>query len=958
MLRAARLLPLVILLACAAVTPRFPQPIAADFAHHPMRVLETDSLQLYYPAAREAEAKRVAARLGGCVKALRKLPLSTTARPRLVVFLTDANFNNAYVQPAAAGFPQQMVLAQHMTIELFNFLGLGAAEIGDVACHEATHYVQMQQTDGLWRVLNLIFGDLNQPNVFTESWFLEGLATHYEGRLGEQVGRPNSPVWNALFDSGVAARHGRLTPADLSPADRDEAPFGGNYLVGEHFVEFLAQRYGEKKLWELVDAQGSSVFSPFGVTLRFKSVYGKSIGALLDEFSDSLAAHLPDARVPADQQVLARALGPFPRLATGPDGAIATLTDNRDELSRLVVREADGRVRFSRRLTPILPGRRWIIGDPGLASGMSFTADGRWLFLVMDDVSSLGDELARIWKIDARSGEVVDLFGPIQGFGGSVRPDGRAYLYVRVAGDTANLVERELATGAERAITHFEGKSSLGAPAYSPDGARVAFSRWTGQGFDLFVRDADGSLAQLTRDGRFNYGARWIDDDHLLFMHDVDGRAEGAELELRGGGGPQIVTGAPFLAFDPAPLPGGRVAFLDREGWTFNLATAPLKAIPVAPKIAAAALTDPPPVSETLPPGTTEHDYSAFDHLLRPNFRVPFALLTPRNDGGYDFFGSLSVQGQDRLGLHSYAGNVYWATGDHGPSFDLTYGNAQLAPWYLALSGGRTDDGTVEDRFLRLSASRSFWTSPVDFSVLGVRRNDRGYKVPVRSQLVGPSLSTRWVAADGTAYGGTRLALAFAASASTFPKAFGSDFNLSDFRAQVAGVVPLPFSSRHALSLSLVGRTLPGAPGGLLRVGGVNSALLGVLNHPELTEIYSGKRLPIDFIEPLRGYEDVTLRANRVAIASATYRLHIPLDRGTASILYLLPSFFANELQFDAFGEIARTIGPDTSYHRVVGASIRLNSTIGSALPLSLFAQIAYRFDDGLPPLFFAGVGL
>jgi hypothetical protein len=100
------------------------------------------------------------------------------------------------------------------------------------------------------------------------------------------------------------------------------------------------------------------------------------------------------------------------------------------------------------------------------------------------------------------------------------------------------------------------------------------------------------------------------------------------------------------------------------------------------------------------------------------------------------------------------------------------------------------------------------------------------------------------------------------------------------------------------------------------------------------------------------------LRANRVAIASATYRIHFPIDRGTASILYLLPSFFANELQFDAFGEIARTVGPDTSYHRVAGASLRLNTTLGSALPVSLFAQFAYRFDDGLPPLFFAGIGL
>jgi hypothetical protein len=948
-----RVLVVLFLTGCATVSPRFPQPIQADFAHHDMRVFETDALQLYYPAERHDEAVRIATRLDACVHALRGLPVSTRARPKLAVFLTDANFNNAYVQPAAAGFPQQMVLPQHVTLEVFNFLGLGPSEIGDISCHEAVHYVQMQQVDGFWHALNWVFGDLNQPNVFTESWFLEGLAVHYEGRLGKEVGRPHSPIWRGMYESGIAARRGQLQPGDLDAANRDLLPFGGNYVVGEHFVDYLAERYGEDKLWKLVDLQGSSIFSTFAVTLRFKSVYGKSIGALLDEYSDALAAKLPPDVRPPDQRMLASDLGPFPRLATGPDGAIATVSAQRDDFPRLTIREADGRVRVSRRIVPVLPGRSWILAGPEETSGMSFTADGRWLFLVMDDLAVDGDETARIWKIDAHTGDVVKLYGPIAGIGGAVRPDGRAYVYVQTRGDTNNLVERDLQTGTDRALTAFMARTSLAAPAYSPDGSRIAYSAWTGTGFDLFVREPDGTTTPLTHDGKFNYGARWLDQDRVLFMREFAEHAQAAVIDARTRE-LREVTRAPFIAFDPAPLPDGRIAFLDRRGWSFDLTTVP--SAPGTPVVSGASLS--PPVAAT-PVTGDDRAYSAFDHLLVPNLRVPIFIAAPDQNNHWKYFAAASIQGQDRLGYHAYAANVAYESNDHGPSFDLTYANAQLAPWYLAVTGGRADDGSVTDKFVGASVSRTFWDTPVALTFDGIRRLDYSGKTDVRSRLVGPTLSTSWSASDGTAYGGTRLATAVSLSVSTFPKALGSDFNLSDFRLELDGVVPLPLSHRHSLLLSLVGRTLPGAPRGLLEVGGVSSALAAYQSEPSVAEVGPNVALPgVRFREPLRGYEDATLRANRVAIAYARYRLHIPLDLGSASVLYLLPSYFAREIQVEAFGAWARTIGPDTSNHRVAGGALRLASHLGGAVPLTFFVQGAYRFDDGLPPLVLAGVAL
>lgn len=972
-------LSLLVLAGCATVTPRFSQPVQADFAHSDMRVLETPSVELYYPAPLKAEALRVAARINGCVDLLRALAHDTRS-PRLVIYLTDANFDNAYVQPQVVGYPQQMVIPLHMSLELFNLLGFGASEIGDIACHESVHYVQMQQNGGFWHAINTVFGDVMTPNVFTESWFLEGLAVVYEGRLEKSVGRPHSPIWTGMFESIAAAKHGQLGGGDLSPASRDEIPFGGSYLIGEHFVDFLARRYGEDKLWALIQKQGDSVFSPFGVTLRFKAVYGKTLGGLLDEFDQELARTIPQPTYPPDQTRVAGDLGPFPRMAAGPDGAIAVISERRDDVPRLEIRDPDGHLRVDRRLTPLLPPRRWIEADTELVSGMDFTADGRWLFLVMSDLGSQGEDVARLWKVDARTGEVVQVFGPLSGMGGTVRPDGGAYVYVRLDQDVANLVERDLATGAERALTHFRTKTTLGAPAYAPDGKRIAYSGWTGSGFDLFLREPDGTTRALTHDGRFNYSPRWIDESHLLFLREVDRHAQAHVLDLSTGELRQV-THAPFLAMDPAPLPGGRLALLNREGITFTLDTAPLtSSVATAGAPVQASLTPAVPepasldASSPAPPSFEDRGYHFWDHLLVPNLRVPLLEIAQdaEDSHAYDVLVALSLQGQDRLGLHQWAINFSQTTHQHGPSFDLTYANSQLAPWYLSATYARAADYGVfrnpddsfshswtTDQLAAISASRSFWDIPVSLSVLGLRTTEQDDDLRYRSQVVGARLSTGYSAADGSAYGGTQHGLSLTGSAAFFPKAVGSDFQFGDLRAQLSAVMPLPLSSRHSLTLSVSGRSLVGAPDALLRVGGVINGYQVAASEPLKAEPGPGVFFPsLTFSEYLRGYEDARIRTRDVAIANARYQFHFVIDRGTTSFLYLFPSFFVRQVDLEAFGAWARTRGADSGNHRVAGATINLRTLWGGAAPATLFYQFAYRFDDGLGPYHLFGIAL
>ncbi|MBI4511519.1 MAG: hypothetical protein HY698_17935 [Deltaproteobacteria bacterium] len=971
------LAPLALLCACATVVPRFPQAVATSFARDEMRKLETPSLEVYYPPKHRGAALRVAARLEYCMRWLKFMPKKRVARDKAVVFITSSDFNNAYVQGDFAGVPQQMVLPHHMTLEMFNWLGLGGSEIGDVSCHEAVHYVQFQDAHGFWAAVNKLAGGLFSPTMFLDTWFLEGMATYYEGKLGPSVGRPHSPLWRGVFEAGVAQNGGRITAADLSPISRRVPLFGGHYLVGMNFVDFLARRYGEDKLWDVTHAQGSSIFAPFGVTLRFRAVYGKDIGGLLDEFSDELSRrHVKRVR-PKEQRIVASSVGHDARIAVSKwDGATAIVSESRDDEVRLTVKERDGSVRFSTALTQVLPGRRWVSISPILTSGLEFTADGKYLFLVAADVDRETSFTARLWQVDARSGEVLRTWDGLGGAGGSIRPDGAAYVYVDVHGDSANLVRLDLGSGGREQLTSLEGTVSLGAPAYSPDGQRIVFSRWNGTGFDLALWDSSTPSAlplALTSDGRFNYQARWIDDAHIVFLREHEGRAQVHVMEVATRAIARL-SNAPYVALDPAPTPRGEVLFLSREGWGWSLDAVPLRTaasaqgLPGLASPAAAAATQPAVLDATTATSASrptypqleiqkDESYSQLDHLFRPTLRFPFFWATSEGqDSPTHYVVGLSLRGGDRLGFHDYALNVTYDTGNDLPDVGVGYGNHLLAPWFLSAQGTRVErrlGGEVTtDLKGTLSATRLFWTSPLELHLLGLKREvTEGTMDPSASQLAGFGVSLKYSAEDSTAYGGIKRGMGLFASADVYPQFMGSDFEMGDLSTQVSFYLPLPLLKRHSFGVLSRGRSLPGAPSGLLRLGGGGGASAlrgwGEKAGPAGPDLF----LPdISFQEPLRGYEDHGLPTTHAVVLGAHYRYPLIIDYGWSSFLYLLPPFLVRELEMELFAEGAHASLPSSGLHRAAGLAVHLRTSLGF-LPLTLSYQVAKRFDDGLPVL-------
>ena len=595
----------------AAKAPRLPQEVGAAIADNPMRRIETDDMLVYYPAGREVEAWRFLTRVEGCVDYLRRASQvhNRVANEKIVVILPELALNNAFVSPRFSGYETLAVVPTYNTLDSFSLeMGL-PPDPATIGCHEITHYVQFQQIAGFAWFWNL-FGQVYTPQIGFDAWFMEGLAVYYETKLQPGSGRLAWPYWRGSFAAGFAGK--RFHGGDLSVAQRDFYA-GSYYLNGSQFVRFLADKYGEDKLWKLIAVQGRSIFFPLWVNLRFWQAYDKTLSTLIGEFADEVATNLPARDRPPDQRVI-RPAGDSARYVRGADGSEALLASDHDRPAWLAVYGPDGRLRSQRELADVLPLRKLAIAAPSFASGLSFSSDGRWLYFTALDLDPTY-QVARLYRYDIDAGTLEVVHRDLRGAGGSLTPDGRRYVFARADGDHHDLAELDLATGAIRMIAREPHGAFVAIPRVSPDGTRIVATRFDGHHFHIVLVDArDGRLlATLPTHDEPVHDASWVDDHRVVFLGGApaDAGFQVYDYDLDSGKIRKL-TEAPFLAFQPSATGGQTLRFLNREGWEWTL-----DEIPLPPR------EPPPPVKIESAPPVAAAPAPAANDATRPTANDP-----------------------------------------------------------------------------------------------------------------------------------------------------------------------------------------------------------------------------------------------------------------------------------------------------------------------------------------------
>lgn len=530
-----------------------------------------------------------------------------------------------------------------------------------VFTHEYLHILHLDKASGTPQYLRGLFGRflLLFPNMFQPSWFIEGLATYTETDLARGVGRGQSSYYDMLMR--METLHG-LKPLRQINQPIASWPMGTvPYLYGVYFYQFLADRYGEEKIKQLVDNYSSNLI-PFRINTNTRRVLGKDLDQLWSEFGAYL-----DERYQKQQDQSAQGVnggrpltdsgyfdGP---LAQGPDGTLYYIdydATRRPALMRLV---QDGK-----------PER---LAEVGFRSRIALHPQ-QGLLLAQPEVCDNAAYYYDLYRYDLDGGHKRRLTQCGRYRMAVWSPDGNQIIAVHNTGGENAL--HLLDSDGHRVAVLWQGSHGevVSHIDWSPDGNKLVASLWRpGQGWDLALFNLETKdWTALTHTVAIeNHPHFDRSGQHVIFSADYDGIYDIYRMTVSNGQIEKLtdVIGGAF--YPQISADGSRLTYVGYSATGFDLYRQTLEEHPlqrVKPEQGSGALSPAPspPVTVSKP-----HAYSP-SHSLRPTWWFPSIYV----DKDYTEIGFITA-GNDTLQRHNYAvGLAYDAQNQWGyGSLDYIY---------------------------------------------------------------------------------------------------------------------------------------------------------------------------------------------------------------------------------------------------------------------------------------------
>ncbi len=466
------------------------------------RTLHTEHFEITFHDGEEALAEEMAVDAEAAWSALTVELDHETAKKVAIVLVDYTDIANGMAQTTPTN---------QITIYVTNpggdsTLGLYEDWSEGLVTHELTHILHIDTVEGLPRAARWIFGSLISTHQVAPLWTVEGLATFQETRhtLG---GRGRSAGVDMIKRAAVLG--GRFPP--LGNLDGLQAlwPSGNlRYLFGQDFIQFIADSRGEDKWTEWVHRYGASV--PF--FLAGERTFGEDFVQLHRQWKAELEGRYAAqaAAIRADGETEVSLVGPADQMCGAPSwnpktGDLYFSCSDPRRGSAIWRQKAGAKAPVVWRAGKFAADMQW--RNDGKAYLYTTThSDG--LYNVVDDVM-LGRTDSSSTKAMTDGKRARDA---------SFSPDG-----TRVVCVTNELQQTQLAelTIDQRVLplTDAPKHAQFSTPRYSPDGTRIAVSRWADGQRDLWLYTADGSpWRRLTWDSALDVQPAWSPDGSTLYF--------------------------------------------------------------------------------------------------------------------------------------------------------------------------------------------------------------------------------------------------------------------------------------------------------------------------------------------------------------------------------------------------------------------------------------------------------
>lgn len=921
------------------------------------RTLTTEHFRIHFTPELTELARRTAHHAEAAWAEL-ALELVPPRGPVEIVVADNVDFSNGYATP----FPtnrivvyarppvEEMALRNH---EDWNRV---------LITHELTHIFHLDRLRGIWALGQRVFGRAAPlfPNVYAPRWITEGLAVHYESRLGG--GGRLAGTEFPLF-ARAAALEGALPPLDALSIESPAFP-GGNvaYIYGS----FALTRADSARMGRYVEI-ASGRWLPWRHDANAREAFGVSFTQRWRAWRDSVtraeSGVAADAGTPvADPAATLTTHGftaRFPRF-TSETTMLYVANDAKRVTGLYRLTHQGPRERIGRRnsldISTPLGARRTVQGELDFRDPYSLRSD---LFRG----SGLGrrrvtrDERLSSPDAHAASGRIV-----------AVRTDPGTTSLVLVDPDDG-FVSRDVARGTL--------DRTWAEPRFSRDGRRIAAVRWERGGRNsVVVMDTAGRVLRsfAPRGPRMTIVSSPVfepGDTTLLFVSDHEGRPFIYRGDVRTGAYGRVWTSATGLNTPDVSPDGIRIAAVELRADGYHVV---IRERPVSVPLSL-------PARDTLPDPLRPLTPAPVDTFARETKYSPWRLLEPKwwlptvasTDPGTLAFGGMTGA-NDVVGRHAWSAEAVLEPEREEWSGRLSYAYAGLGVpvVYADLASDwdhsviRTNTGVfagyLGQRSQRASVDVVFDRPRVRLSSYAVVGGEveafsfRSYPGALLPQLGNDALlRTTWTQALQGTVGFTSMQRATNAvsvhdgvtGSVTHRERFGVGVQYEDVSETIVAMsaarsLPLPGYSRHVFAVygayGVTGHRTTSA----LDVGGVSGSSLEIL--PGV--VLGGSRRTFG----VRGFPGGTLLGVRAAAASAEYRMPLTLvGRGVR----LLPVFL-QKMSVTAFGDA----GSAWCEYEVANSFIcdaasverRTIGSVGAELGVDAAVQydLAYRFRLGV----------
>jgi hypothetical protein len=887
------------------------------------RTISTPLFDIHFHQGEEALARRLS-RIAEEVAEKLRPELGTPGGRVHVIVVDQTDLSNGWATPTP-----------YNLIEITAAGPAGGSSIGNtddwlrlVFSHEYTHIVHLDKARGWIGRLRGVFGRSPElfPNLFLPLWQIEGIATYKESAL-TGMGRVPAGDFRMVVERAAAA--GRFEPIDRANGGLVDWPGGAaQYVYGAYFHQYLADRFGPESLATLSEETARRL--PYFGARAFRKVFGRSLGALWDDFrADTRQRGKPEDRTASRVTHHGFSVG---SAGFSDSGRLFYAVANPHGFPALMELPRDGSA--PRHVTSKY------LGAQIAASG------GLLVFDQLELVEQVGLQ-SDLYSVPYDGGRARRLTRGARAADPDISPDGRTVVCTVQSADRRALATFSLdhaGPTARPAPLASAASTDFSSPRWSPDGHSIAAERRVlGGPSEIVIVDPATGMARpvaASPDGR-NVAPFWLLDGRtILFASDRgDGPFAIYSVDVDTGRTRRL-NGAGSGAQSPIVSPDGReLIFVGYTVDGFDLFSMRMdaavwidvpSALAVTPVVAAAG--DP---SE---PDAPSREYTPWP-TLAPRFWTPIV----ESDSGEVVAGA-GISGADALGRHGYIAGLVWSGSRARPDWSFGYGYDRWRPTFFAGVSGDTDpwqDGTA--RSLELNAGMLYPVRRVRWAqtmLVAFNATSHAFDCPSCEPALEPTAQRRairlgWSFNSAKSYGysiSSETGTSLRVTSEITRRALGADGNASAWTLD-ARAYRHAFP-RHGVVAARIAAAASSGDRSVRRLFGAGGA-----GPPP-----AGFDVGVDAIGLLRGFGDDAIAGDHAVSANLDYRVPIVrIQRGVGTLPIFLRTAHA---AIFVDGGHAWTDGFRWADLRTsIGVEISADAVLGYVVPMTFTAGGAWRQD-------------